>query len=974
MSRSDPQDYGRVEVDFAAFHQRIAELLRATGVVREGQYTRETLLRHALRRLRRLGCDGPRDYLQRLEQDVDEARALARDVLSPQSLLFRDPEVYAAIARYLPRLLQDVPHAQLWVPGCGGGEDVFLLAMLAHEAHTAASADRPPLYSVAGTDTDRIALEGARARHFPEAEVERIPEALRVRYLLRDSTQCRVTEALAAQCLFLEHDLLIEPLFREVDFICYRNLLPGLDLPSQRRVLENLHAALRPRGLLLVGHADIALMHPDLFRPEPMASGFYAPIERRAPDQPPSGRRLTVLPEALESGGIYRELYQRLSLAVALVDPELQVLGVNPAFVRLTGLGPRLIEGHSLLDVIDAPGHEALRAAALAVQPQTQFTLDLMLRTTQGPMAGHVAGYPVAGGCLFMELLPESSQEAIHQRMQIRRSRVQVAMELLSEGFLVTDAHGMIIEFNKVAERLTGWSRAEAMNQPHDRVFRLIGAGGTQVRSPIWTCLRENRTVERTSNSEFLLGRSGRRLSISMRCAPAPGLDGLPGAILVFEDTTQHNLLAEELAYRSDHDMLTGLLNRDELERRLSTALADAQQAGGQYLFAYLDLDQFKVINDTLGHTAGDELLRELAALLRARLRPQDALARLGGDEFGVLLSPCGPEQGRLIIEGLLEGVRGFRFHWDAQQHAVTLSVGAVLIDASASSVGRVLSEADSACFAAKDAGRDRVHYVSASEEISRRQGEMSMITRISRALDRNLFVLHCEDVVRTAAPGEVVYRELLVRMQNEDTGLLLPPGQFIPAAERYFMMSALDRWVVNAALSGLAGRPADGIIYALNISGLSLGDEKFLNYVVSRFDALGVAPEQICFEITETAAISHLTEARRFIERLGNIGCRFALDDFGAGMASFSYLKNLPVSFLKIDGSFVRSMLQSRVDYGMVEAINRIGHDMGLKTIAEHVEDTALLEPLHAMGVDWAQGWAVGRGQPFAELLRVRG
>jgi diguanylate cyclase (GGDEF)-like protein/PAS domain S-box-containing protein len=971
MNRNDPQDAGRDDVDFAAFQQRMVGLLRDAGMAREGHYTRETLMRHALRRLRRLGYTAPELYLQRLEQDPGELRALARDVLAPQSLLFRDPEIYAAISRCLPQLLRESPHAQLWVPACGTGEEVFALAMLAHQAHESLGGDRLPTYRIAGTDTDQLALDSARARHFALIEVERVPESLRSRYLQRQGQEWRVSDDLAAQCLFLEHDLLAEPPFQEVDFICYRNQLSALDLHAQRRVQENLHASLRAGGHLLVGHADVALIHPDLFNPNPLASGCYSPVERRTPDQPFSGRRNTILPEVLESGGIYRELFDRVSLALALVDVDLQVLDVNAAFVRLTGLGGRLIEGHSLLDVIDSPQHQALREAAQALKPQTQFTLDVSLRTTQGPMAGHVAGHAVADNCLFVELLPQSSEEALHQRMQIRRSRVQVAMELLSEGFLITDARGVIIEFNKVAERLTGWSRGEAMNQPHDRVFRLIGPGGTQVRSPIWTSLRENRTVERASSSEFLLGRNGRRLNISMRCAPVPGLDGLPGAILVFEDTTQHSLLAEELAYRSDHDMLTGLLNRDELERRLSAALSAAQQNGVQHLFAYLDLDQFKVINDTLGHTAGDELLREIAALLRARLRPQDALARLGGAEFGVLLSGCEPEQGRRMIEDLLEGVRSFRFSWDARQHAVTLSIGAVRVDASVSSVGRVLSDADAACFAAKDAGRDRVHYVSASTELSRRQGEMSMITRIGHALDRNLFVLHYEDVVRTGAPGEVVYRELLVRMRSEETGRLILPGQFIPAAERYYMMTALDRWVVNTALTALASRPADGILYAVNVSGLSLGDEKFLAYVISRFDALGVAPEQVCFEITETAAISHLTEARRFIERLVNIGCRFALDDFGAGMASFSYLKNLPVSFLKIDGSFIRSMMHSRADYGMVEAINRIGHEMGLKTIAEHVEDLALLEPLHGMGVDWAQGRAVGLGAPLEALLR---
>lgn len=540
---------------------------------------------------------------------------------------------------------------------------------------------------------------------------------------------------------------------------------------------------------------------------------------------------------------------------------------------------------------------------------------------------------------------------------------------LLREAVITADGRGTIRAFSGGAERLTGWRAVDAQGQPADRVVHLLDPEGHRIEGLVTGVMRAGAPLRREDC--LLVSRQGRRISVRLEATTLDPDDPAQGIALVLADITEQVLLSEQLAYRSTHDPVTGLINRDEFERRLSTALLVARRQQRQHVFAYVDLDQFKIINETLGHFAGDALLREFAGLLRQRLRAGDTLARLGGDEFALLLEQCSLSEAVPWLEEILEAVRAFRFQWDGQTYGQTASIGVVPLDLQTTSAARALSEADAACFAAKDAGRNRLQVSGNTEDFSRRQGEMGMVARINRALDHDRFELHFEDVVRCDAPDQVVYRELLVRLRDEQRpGQLISPGLFIPAAERFYLMGAVDRWVVDAAMAGIARRPSDGVVYAVNLSGLSIGDEKFVRFLMSRFDHHGVAPEQLCFEITETAAIAHLSEARQFIQRLADIGCRFALDDFGTGMASFSYLRNLPVSYLKIDGSFVRTMASSAVDRGMVEAINRIGQEMKLKTIAEHVEEPALLAELAAMGVDYAQGWAISRSRPFAQLL----
>ncbi|MDE2148408.1 MAG: EAL domain-containing protein [Gammaproteobacteria bacterium] len=533
----------------------------------------------------------------------------------------------------------------------------------------------------------------------------------------------------------------------------------------------------------------------------------------------------------------------------------------------------------------------------------------------------------------------------------------------LSEAVVIVDQRGVIREFSRRAWALSGVTRDEALGRPYTQVLQLHT--GTGSPDPVADLLAgEHDTAELPDTR--IIHRDNRHLALRLRLKRWGN-----GVLMVFEDVSERNLLAEELAYRVTHDPLTGLLNRDEFDARVRGALAGARHGGKSSTLCIFDVDQFKVINDTLGHVAGDELLHELAAELRGCLGEGDVFARLGGDEFGVLLPQRDLEAARPVADLLIEAARRFRFSWAGQNHAVTISLGAVLVDGATENVAQAISMADAACYVAKDAGRDRARFAGAGDELARRHLQMSLIGKIGKALDESRFTLFYEDVVAVTDPNTVVYRELLLRLR-EHGGRFLAPAAYIQAAERYFMMSTLDRWVIRRALDTLAQLPPDGVIYAINLSAQSLSDDKTLELVEQELVRSGVSPQRLCFEITETAAVSRMTEAAHFITRLSQMGCRFALDDFGAGMASFSYLKNFAVDFLKIDGGFVRAMLGSRVDRGMVETINRIGHDLGLKTIAEHVESPALLAPLREMGVDWAQGRFIAWSRPVEALLNA--
>jgi len=417
--------------------------------------------------------------------------------------------------------------------------------------------------------------------------------------------------------------------------------------------------------------------------------------------------------------------------------------------------------------------------------------------------------------------------------------------------------------------------------------------------------------------------------------------------------------------------MLTGLVNRREFEARLERALKMARAREAQYALCYMDLDQFKIVNDSCGHVAGDALLGQLGALLKSKIRWRDTLARLGGDEFGVLLENCTVEEAIETAESLLKAVQDFRFVWEDRSFRLGASIGVVPIAPETASVAELLTAADSACAAAKDAGRNRVHTWQENDiDLMRRRKEMQWAARINNALEEARFELFRQPILPLHDQNPGAHYELLLRMRDEQ-GQVVAPDVFINAAERYGLTPAIDRWVIANALRWLVSEADERerlAMCSINLSGQSLGDDKFLPYVIEQFERSGIDPSKICFEITETAAIASYSQANRFINSLKELGCKFALDDFGTGLSSFGYLKHFPVDFLKIDGSFVKEMLHDPIDREMVRSINEIGHLTGKQTIAEFVESQEILTMLRGMGVDYAQGYGIGEPRRIFE------
>jgi diguanylate cyclase (GGDEF)-like protein/PAS domain S-box-containing protein len=557
-------------------------------------------------------------------------------------------------------------------------------------------------------------------------------------------------------------------------------------------------------------------------------------------------------------------------------------------------------------------------------------------------------------------------------QLYAEKERAEVTLASIGDAVITTDSSGMVDYLNPVAEQLTGWPIKEAKGQRIEAVFRIIDQiTREEAFDSIEMVLRTGRTVPMTSNV-VLINREGKELLIDKSAAPIQDRSGqVTGVVLVFHDVSREGQYAAKLSYQASHDALTGLINRHEFEIRLSLALKSATRFRRQHSLLYLDLDQFKVVNDTCGHAAGDDLMRKIGALLHGRLSEGALLARLGGDEFGVLLENCPLERATPVAEELRQAINDFRFSWMGMPFTVGASIGVVCIGEGAFSLEEVLRAADAACYMAKEKGRNRVNVYRADDtEVSSRQGEMEWVARIRRALDEGRLRLYSQQIVSLQPVKQQPHCEILLRMLDEQ-GQLVPPAQFIPAAEKYGLMPALDRWVVKNAFESYASLAAknSGLqlhTCSINLSGKSISDDSFLDFLRAQAEATGVPFNAFCFEVTETAAVENLSTAVNFIEQLRGLGCKFSLDDFGAGMSSFGYLKHLPVDYLKIDGGFVKDMLEDPIDRAMVEAINDIGHVMGKKTIAEFVESTQIVDALRLIGVDYAQGFAVAKPIPF--------
>ncbi|WP_058545009.1 EAL domain-containing protein [Pseudomonas fluorescens] len=616
----------------------------------------------------------------------------------------------------------------------------------------------------------------------------------------------------------------------------------------------------------------------------------------------------------------------------------------------------------------------AAKAFSDALGEGSRFILRLLL----------VTNFATALGLIVLALLRThkllAQRQVFANALQMEKERAQITLQSIGDGVITTDVEGAIAYMNPAAEAMTHWKAEHATGLPLAALFNLLDDNAQSEGLTLIEHILSGRLSGASEHSKLIQRLDGSTVSVTLVGAPIRHAGKVSGAVLVLHDMTQERQYIANLSWQATHDALTGLANRREFEYRLEQALHNLTRQVGRHALMFLDLDQFKLVNDTCGHAAGDELLRHICALLQSGLRENDTLARLGGDEFGILLENCSPEAAEKIAEGLRQTVQNLHFVWKGRPFVTTVSIGLVHIAQTPTTLEASLRAADMACYMAKEKGRNRVQVYHADDsELSLRFGEMAWVQRLHMALEENRFCLYAQEIA-ALGPGDHGggHIEILLRLHDE-AGRMILPDSFIPAAERYGLMTSLDRWVVENVFKIIRqclndSRQGPMAMCAINLSGTTIGDQAFLDFLRKQFAAYSIPPEMICFEITETSAISNLGSAIRFINELKGLGCYFSLDDFCAGMSSFAYLKHLPVDFLKIDGSFVKDMLDDPINRAMVEVINHIGHVMGKRTIAEFVETAQIEQALLEIGVDYAQGYVIERPQLFTcDTLQCR-
>lgn len=572
------------------------------------------------------------------------------------------------------------------------------------------------------------------------------------------------------------------------------------------------------------------------------------------------------------------------------------------------------------------------------------------------------------------ELIKERTKELSLSNDKLKASQEHMlklsrAVESSPNPILITDANGTIEYVNKRCEKLSGYTAVEMHGQ------RLETYKSNKMPSAFFDEIWHQTASEGQWSGEIENCRKdGSHYWVKLYLAAVyDDQKNINHYVAIYEDITESRKLAKKLSFQATHDNLTGLINRTEFERRLSMLVNDAQRIGTEHALCFLDLDQFKVINDTCGHIAGDELLRQLGSLLGGSTRKSDTLARLGGDEFAILVEDCELEKAEFIANEIKELVSQFQFIWETQVFTVGVSIGVTTITSATRNRTEALKQADSACYAAKNSGRNRVYvYQEQDQQLTAQKGEFKWVNEIKEALIEDRFELYAQPIVSTETEHLAMY-EVLVRLRSK-AGQLFPPGAFLSSAERYNLSDRIDKWVVSHVFEWLEQHyhSLPHLNYlAINLSGASIGDEGMLAYIRTKLSAASFNQEVIKFEITETAAIANLKQAHHFINSVLALGCQFSLDDFGSGLSSFAYLKNLPVQSIKIDGMFVKDMHVDPLDYEMVKSINDIGHVMGLETIAEFVESEEIWQKLKAIGVNYGQGYHLGKPAPIDQILQ---
>jgi len=576
-------------------------------------------------------------------------------------------------------------------------------------------------------------------------------------------------------------------------------------------------------------------------------------------------------------------------------------------------------------------------------------------------------------GSLFISWYVIRCTTLSEKQLSREKEKAQVTLHSIGEGVITTDSQGLIEYMNTVAEKITGYSNEQALGQLLQNIFPISSELDDHAAiDPVLDVISQQKT-QNSDRHAILMSADQLEFAIEYTASPITDInETIIGIVLVFRDVTSMRTMANQLGYQATHDELTGLINRREFENRLNLALQSARVDETEHTLCYFDLDQFKIVNDTCGHVAGDELLKQLSMLLKQEIRDGDTLARLGGDEFGVLYLNCSMNKAEELAERLRCVINDFKFNWNHKSFTVGVSVGIVQINMHGN-LNAILSAADTACYVAKDQGRNRIHcYKDNDDELLEREGQVQWVHRINHALEENRFKLYYHPIYNFST-NQCCHYEILVRLIDEDDNIISPMA-FIPAAERYNLMNLVDCWIFSNTLT-IIRKLFDQIdnsnkpLFAINLSAQSLCDDNFLDFVKSQLKLNNIDPDLICFEITETSAIVNLTRAQHFINTLKKIGVKFSLDDFGSGLSSFAYLKNLSVDYLKIDGAFVRDIISDPIDLALVESINQVGHIMGIKTIAEYVESREIFDRLNKVGVDLAQGYYISKPAPLEQI-----
>lgn len=590
----------------------------------------------------------------------------------------------------------------------------------------------------------------------------------------------------------------------------------------------------------------------------------------------------------------------------------------------------------------------------------------------------------VAGEIEYNNNLPVRLFGTFHDITDARRTRIelaeknellQVTLKSIGDGVITTDANCNVTWLNPAAEQITGWSNKTANGKPLNVILELLNAvSETSAQRIVNRCVKNGELVEFADDSN-LLSKSGREYAVEGSASPIKNdSNDILGAVLIFSDVTESRRISSEINYRASHDVLTGLLNRAEFEISLGKALDSVHRERSSQALLFIDLDQFKIVNDTCGHNVGDTFLVQVAKLLLTCVRPRDLVARLGGDEFAIILKNCSSEKAAMIAQNICEEIESYRFLYEQSRFRIGASIGLVPIDQRWIDTESIMKAVDNACYAAKDAGRNRVHlWVDTDELIKARRQDLIWATRLEKAFDENRFVLFAQRIFPIGRQSNGLHAEILIRMVDEH-GKIVPAGVFFPAAERFNFATRLDKWVLQSTLAELNKLDnLDSIeMIAVNISGQSIGDRTFHQFVREQLSKVRIElRERLCLEITETEAIRNITDAKDFIQQAREVSVKVALDDFGAGASSFSYIKHLPVDLLKIDGQFVQDIIHDPLDEVAVRSFVDVARVRGVQTIAEFVDQPEVLERLRELEVDFAQGYLLHKPEPLALVLK---